>query len=161
MGRAAATDPVAELHFAQSGVSVAVTAGGAGDAVEVNGQWIDMRNALGAAFVLSFTTTLAEGQTLSIAGNMQDATDISGTGAADFGAAVTPKVVATGPAGGGTVRGTAVFKFDVTQSRGFGRIQWTPDLSAGSVDTAAITHICALGGARRLEPPGANMTRLN
>lgn len=117
------------------------TAGGAGDATEVNGAWVGRNVATGIAnsmkVVVSFTATLAEGATLTFAGNMQDATAIGGTGAADFGDAFAAAVVATGGVGGSTETGTFEVDVDLSGAREFIRTQLTPDLSAALNDTAA------------------------
>ncbi|NEI70962.1 hypothetical protein GR212_15365 [Rhizobium lusitanum] len=119
----------------------AVVAAGAGDAVEVNSAWQSRMSeggiALSAKLIVSFTTTLAAGATLTFAGNFQDALDGTGLGAADFGASVPATVVATGAAGGSTETGTFEIDVDLSGAREFIRGQMTPNLSAGATDTAA------------------------
>lgn len=129
--------------------NTAATAGGSGDATEVSGAWIDVTGFESIKVLVPFTTTLAATETLTFAANLQDATAIGGTGAADFGDAIAATVVATGPAGGGTVTGVVEMDFDVSQSRGFVRVQATPDLSRGATDTAAFSVVYVLGGAMR------------
>jgi hypothetical protein len=119
----------------------AVTAGGAGDATEVNGAWQSRMSeggvALSAKLIVSFTATLTASQTLSFGGNFQDALDASGVGAADFGGAVAATVVATGAAGGSTETGTFEIDVDLSGAREFIRSQMTPNLSAGATDTCS------------------------
>lgn len=119
----------------------AVTAAGAGDATEVNGAWQSRKGtkgiAMSAKLVISYTTTLAQGATLSFAGNFQDADTVGGSGAADFGDAVAEKIVATGGTGGSTVTGTVEIDINLSPAREFVRAQMTPNLSAGATDTAA------------------------
>jgi hypothetical protein len=139
---------VAELLAARhSSAGVDVTAAGAGDNVEVDGAWIDRSGLLSGKAVVVYTATLAQGETLSIAANAQDADDSSGTGAADYGAALTSTVVATGDTGGSTETGVVELDFDLMGARGFLRLQFTPDLSASGTDTAELAAVWILGGA--------------
>jgi hypothetical protein len=119
----------------------AVTAGGAGDATEVNGAYqsrlSDNGIALSAKLLVSFTATLAAGATLTFAANFQDALSAAGAGVADYGDAVTATVVATGGAGGTTETGTFEIDVDLSGAREFIRAQVTPNLSAGATDAAA------------------------
>lgn len=138
-------------EFASNG---AATAGGTGDNVEVNGVWVDRKPAdrgpyHSAKVVISFTTTLAAAATLTFAANIQDATDGSGTGAADFGAALAATTVATGPGGGGTVTGTVEMDFDISNAREFLRTQITPNLSAANTDTCSWQAQWIFGGSDR------------
>lgn len=125
----------------------AVTAGGSGDATEVNAAWVSREAATGLAnsmkVIVSYTATLAAGATLTFAGNMQDATAIGGTGAADYGDAVAATVVATGATGGSTETGTFEIDVDLAGAREFVRAQITPNLSASGTDTAAwnVTYV--------------------
>ena len=131
----------ADARSARGSGNNAATAGGTGDATEVNGAWQSRMSkggiALSAKLVVSFTATLAAGATLTFAGNFQDALDAAGTGAADFGAAVPAAVVATGGAGGSTETGTFEVDVDLSGAREFIRSQMTPNLSAASTDTCA------------------------
>jgi len=127
------------------------TAGGAGDNTEVNGGWVDRRPATRGAYhsaklVITYTTTLAAAATLKFAANIQDATDGSGTGAADFGLALASTTVATGA---GTFTGTVELDFDVSNAREFLRAQITPDLSAANTDTCSWQAVFVLGGSDR------------
>lgn len=132
----------------------AATAGGGGDNTEVNGIWVDRRPADRGAYhtaklVISYTTTLAAAATLTFAANIQDATDGSGTGAADFGLAVAATTAATGPGGGGTVTGSVEMDFDISNAREFLRSQITPNLSAANTDTCSWQAIWVFGGSDR------------
>lgn len=124
-----------------------VTAGAGGDGAEQSGYWNDRRRKNSAVLVISFTAVLAQGATLSLAANMQDATDGSGTGAADFGDAVANAVVATGGTGGTTEVGTLEIDIDLSSADGWLRGQVTPTLSAANTDTVAIAAVLVLGGA--------------
>lgn len=120
--------------------ATAVTAGGTGDATEVNGLWQsrlgDKGIALSAKIIVSFTATLAAGETLTFAGNLQDALDGAGAGAQDYGALVAATVVATGDSGGSTETGTFEIDVDLSGAREFVRAQITPNLSRANTDTA-------------------------
>lgn len=161
MNAAAMHDPASALAAAYAAANTAVTAGGSGDATEVDGAWIDVGDAEGISFLIGFTTTIQEAETLTIAANAQDADDSSGTNAADFGTAITATTVATGPSGDGTVTGVAIATFNARAAREYMRIQFTPNLSASGTDTAAISCVAILGGAKVLPPTFSNMTRLN
>lgn len=140
-----------------SKVETDVTAGGAGDATEVDGAWIDTDGFFSAQVAVFYSATLAQDETLSIAANYQDATASDGTGAADYGAVYANAVVATGDTGGSTETGVVTFDVDFlggtqgaadgTTANQYGRIQFTPDLSAGSTDTAKLYAVLILGGA--------------
>lgn len=132
-------------RYASAGVDV--TAGGAGDATEVNGAWIDRRGFQSVKVVIVYTTTLAAAATLSIAANLQDASDSSGTGAADFGDAYASAVQATGESGGSTETGVVELDFDVSAADRYIRIQFTPNLSASGTDVAEIAAVYIVGGS--------------
>lgn len=128
-------------------VNITATAGGSGDATETNGAWIDRQGFQSVKVVVVWSTTLAAAATLSIAANLQDASAINGTGAADFGDALAATVVATGPGGGGTVTGVTELDFDVSGADRYIRIQFTPDLSASGTDTARLAAVYIVGGS--------------
>jgi hypothetical protein len=122
------------------------TAGGAGDATELDGRYIDRSGYLSAKLTVAFKAVLGDGETLSIAANLQDDADGAGVGT-DFGGAFASAVVATGPGGGGTVEGQVELDFDLSGARQYVRAQFTPDLSAANTDTAIIAAVLVLGGA--------------
>lgn len=131
----------------------AATAGGSGDATEVNAAWIDRKGSKGVAgsmkVIVNYTATLSAGASLSFSGNMQDATSSGGTGAEDFGNVLPATIVASSVAGG-TVTGTFELDVDLGSAREFVRAQLTPDLSAANTDTAAwnVTYVL-FGDARQ------------
>lgn len=131
------------------------TAGGSGDNTEVNGAWIDRVDsndhgiALSAKLVIAYTATLAVGETLSFAGNFQDASDSSGTGAADYEDAWSSTVAATGASGGSTETGTFEIDIDLSGADQFVRAQITPNLSRGGTDTCEWAASLVLYGDHR------------
>lgn len=125
-------------------------AAGTGDATEVSGQWIDRQGFLSAKLIVTYQAVLAEGETISIAANLQDATDSSGTGAADFGTASADAVRATGGSGGSTERGVVEIDVDLSAARQYVRAQFTPNLSASGTDTAILSAVLVLGGAESI-----------
>jgi hypothetical protein len=136
-------------------------AAGSGDNTEVNCDWIDRMVgdngrfehaalAMSAKLAVGFTTTLAVGKTLSFAVQWQDADTIGGSGAADYGDNTTLTVAATGDTGGSTELGTFESDVGLEGARRFVRAQVTPDLNAGSVDTAAWSAIYALFGGHNV-----------
>lgn len=126
---------------------VAVTAGGAGDDTEVNGIWIDRLGFSSLKVVLPYTATLGATETLSVAANIQDASDDQGTGAADFGDALASTVQATGATGGSTETGVVEMDVDLSAANRFVRVQFTPDLSRANTDTAELAAVYLLAGS--------------
>ncbi|HZP88648.1 MAG TPA: hypothetical protein VFB54_17700 [Burkholderiales bacterium] len=132
------------------------TAAGAGDATSVTGQTIDRANIAGGVLPLSalmavlFSATLASGKTLSVAYAVQDSAD--GTNFSDYqtGAAT---VAATGPSGGGTVRGQYEIPVNLTSARRYVRLNFQPDLSATGTDTAVAIGAGFFAGFDRLAAP--------
>lgn len=141
-------DNIGELLTARFAAIDSATAAGTGDATEVNGAYIDRQGFSSLKVVIAYTTTLAATKTLSVAANLQDATSNAGAGVADYGDAMASAVVATGPTGGGTVTGVIELDFDVSGADQYVRVQYTPDLSATSTDTATLSAVYVLGGAQ-------------
>lgn len=144
--------------------NTAVTAGGSGDATQVDSAWIDRLPAdcgpfHSAKIIISYTATLAAAATLAFAAQFRDATDGSGTGAANYLAAIGSTVVATGPTGGGTVTGTVELDVDLVAAREFFQARITPDLSAANTDTAAFSVVAVLFGGREQPLTRAIATR--
>lgn len=123
------------------------TAGGSGDNTQSDAAWIDRRGFTSVKVVVTWTATLAQGATLSLAAAFRDATDGSGTSAGAYGPTVASTVVATGPTSGGTVTGTTEYDLDVAAAKAFVQARITPDLSAANTDTAAYSVTYVLGGA--------------
>lgn len=150
-------DGAANIIAASAHAITPVTAGGTGDATEVDGTAYD-RQVLGAGgpklwakLVIHFTAVLAAAATLSIAANMQDDDD-DGNGAPtggwdDFGDALANAVVATGPGGGGTVSGVVELDVPLVSARRWIRAQYTPNLSAANTDTAEMSATWIFGGS--------------
>lgn len=136
----------------RAAANTAITAGGGGDSTLVTGVIID-RAAFGwpesAVFAIPFTTTLAAAATLTVtpviqegnAANLSDAANLVAPGA---------QVVATGPVGGGTVTGEYDLNVSLRGAGRYVRCNFTPDLSAGATDTAALSAVLVTGGANRL-----------
>lgn len=135
------------------GDMVTVTAGGAGDNTEANGDWVSRKDADGsiamsAKCILVIEGTLAATQSLSLLANFQDAADGAGAGAADYG---TPFPVTTvlSSTPGGTLGTVVELDVNFSSAREFVRIQFTPNLSAGATDTARIAVVWCFGGQQR------------
>lgn len=137
--------------------ATSVTAGGAGDNTEIDGEWGSRADNLSCSLFIPWEATLGATETLTISANIQDAADISGTGAADYSRtstgendAVLASVVVADAAllgGAGTYRGVAQLDVDLSGAREFIRSQVTPDLSAANTDTAEIGSVFVLGGS--------------
>lgn len=126
-----------------------LTAGGGGDATEVDGEWLDRKGYSWAKVIIWHRATFsgpAGAQTLSLAANLQSATSNAGAGAADFGDPMTVAVVNTSESGGSTELACTELHFDLTMAERYIRAQFTPDLSAAGTDTATVGCIILLGG---------------
>jgi len=136
----------------RAAANTAVTAGGGGDATAVTGVIID-RAALGwpesAVLAIPFTATLAATETLSIAYTVQEGNDSGLSDVATLQTA-TGAVVATGPAGGGTVTGTFEVSVPMRAAGRYVRANFTPDMSRAGTDTAALSAVLVFGGANRV-----------
>jgi len=138
---------IAALLTGRYGTHVAeVTAAGTGDATEVNGAYIDRLGFSCVKVLIGFSFTLGGTETISFAGNLQDASDSGGTGVADFGDAAASTVAATGDSGGSTETGVFEMDFDLTGADRWVRAQFTPDLSAANTDTGFCFALYVLGG---------------
>ena len=145
-------DAAALLAARYGAAGASATAGGAGDATEVDAAWIDRLGFASLKVAIAFTATLAEDATLSIAANLQDAPDdgagAASTGdAADFGTALAAAVVATGGTGGSTETGVVELDIDLSAAKRHVRVQFTPDLSAAMTDTATVAAVYLLAGS--------------
>lgn len=148
-----------------------VVAAGAGDNTEVEGDYFDIlgNNTAAAgtvgvvpnvrfescALVIAFRTTLSATETLTLKNVRLQMASPDSSGDPDAATLVTvdlaqetaSKVIATGPAGGGTVTGTVQFNFFIGGALQFVRAQWTPDLSAGATDVADLQGVMIYGGS--------------
>ncbi|WP_269581970.1 hypothetical protein [Roseibium sp. Sym1] len=131
------------------------TAAGAGDATEVNGAWInrlieDKGMVQSAKLVIEFTAALGQDETLTFAGNFQDASDSAGTGVADYEDAFSATTAATGNSGGSTESGTLEFDINLAGAKQYVRAQITPNLSASGTDTVNWSATLILYGGSRV-----------
>lgn len=136
----------------RAAANTAIVAGGAGDNTLVTGVIID-RAAQGwpesAVVAIPFTATLAAAATLSLGYTVQEGNTSNLADAATLQTAA-PAVVATGPGGGGTVLGTFEVSVPLRGCARYVRLNFTPDLSAATVDTAALSAVMVFGGANRV-----------
>lgn len=139
----------AALGFTQT----AVTAAGAGDATEIDGDTID-RLALGdtyegACLIVACRATQDTGETLTIAANWQDSPNDSDW--TDLGTAVAATTVITA-AGTSEQTGTLKVPVNLDAADRYVRVQVTPDLSRAGTDTATVVGLVVFGGGRELAP---------
>lgn len=168
------TDIGALVAF-QPGAHLLITAGAGQDGVQQNTtRWIDRSIPLGretsttppgttgvpsfspraegpydsAVLLIFWEAVLAQGATLTLALAALTAADASGTGAAVY-SSMAAAVVATGPTGGGTVRGVTRLnlRLDMAAAGPFVREQYTADLSAANTDTVHLTPAWCFGGS--------------
>ncbi len=133
----------------RAAANTAATAGGSGDNTAVTGVIID-RAEIGspqsAVLAIPYTATLAAGETLSIGYSVQEGNAANLSDAAVL-AAADPVVVATGA---GTVTGTFEVNVPLAGAGRYVRANFTPDLSRGATDTAALSAVLVFGGSDRL-----------
>lgn len=154
MDRNAMHDGGAYCRSVFSAINKTATAGGGGDATEVDCAWVDRElegagRALSAKLVIAYTAALGQDETLKFALNFQDATSIAGAGSADFAAAVSETTAATGDSAGSTETGTFEVDIDLSGARQFIRPQITPNLSRGATDTVEWSAIIMFFGDHR------------
>lgn len=125
-------DPGATVSIVNGGQIHIIAAAGQ-DGLENNGAWIPVDNRFGVRYGILWRTTLAAAETFTLSFNLQDATDASGTGAADFGTAYPATVQATGALT--NQLGVTYLDKTLTDARTHIRVQYTGDLSAGATDT--------------------------
>lgn len=130
----------------------AIVAGSAADNAAVNGLALD-RVALklphSIEISVPFSATLAANATLTLKWvKLQHSDD--GAAWSDFASFADPGVVATGPAGGGTVHGQVNFPAGIGGTRQYLRVVFTPDLSAANTDSVVIGAVAVLAGFDRL-----------
>jgi hypothetical protein len=135
----------------------AATAGGSGDNTTVTGQTIDRFGFAGngsppmsAEVAVLYAATLASGKTLSITFDVQDSADNSTF--ADY-ATSAALVAATGPSGGGTVKGQIEFQCNLTSARRYVRLTFLPKHSATGTDTSVSIGAGFFAGVDRLVAP--------
>lgn len=121
----------------------AATAGGSGDATEVDGVSFDLSSATykrpnSALFIVDAKTTLTTDKTLTITANLQDSAN--GSTWADI---TDPAVILTITATGS---GVGTLGFDLSRARRYVRIQATPELSATNTDTATFGGVVVFSG---------------
>ncbi len=157
-----------------------ITAGAGDDGVEVDGDGVDRFGDgtidlptlhpedgapphLSCALVLGWQATLGAADTLTLAANLQDDTELAfGDTPADIGSATEDQlvavVVATGGSGGTIENGATKLNVDLSSERRFIRAQVTATLSAGATDTVALGGVFVFGGGYEL-PWGAPLGR--
>lgn len=141
-----------QIKVLRAAANTAATAGGSGDNAEVTGVTLD-RAAIGypqsAVVAVPYTATLASGATLSLSYVVQsgEASNLADAATLQSGASA---VIATGPAGGGTVSGTFSVNVPLAGAGRYVRVKLTPDLSAADTDTAALSAVMVFGGMDRL-----------
>jgi hypothetical protein len=122
------------------------TAAGTGDNTAVTGSTIDRQGFGSGKAIVSWKTTLTADKTLSIAAEYQDSAD--GTTWATAVALQASTVVKTGAATNAV--GEEEWNIDFSGLGRYIRINFTPDLSHTSTDTAVAACTLVLGGADKL-----------
>lgn len=140
-----------KVSVRRAAANTAATAGGSGDNTAVTGVIID-RAALGwpqsAILAIPFTATLAAAATLSIGYTVQHGAASNLSDAATLQTAAL--AVAATSVAGGTETGTFEVSVPLRGAKRYVRANFTPDLSAGGTDTAALAAVLVFAGAERL-----------
>lgn len=144
---------------ARVGDAWSITAGGGGDNTAKTTPWIPREDFKAVLAVVQFVATLAATKTLSLTVLIKDAEDSSGTNARTL-ETFAADVVATGPGGGGTIKGVRQFGASLEMGRSHIAITVTPDLNATGTDTAILGAVLILSGGHT-EPPTAPGTSHN
>ena len=149
-----AQDIGAMIHGELARIPETITAGAGNDGVEVNGPAIDLlavsnqgkRKFHSAKVMIPFSATLGAAETLTVAFNLQTASD-SGftTDVADLAPAFASAVVQDGGAGG-TFNGVVELSIPLEQANQYVRLQSTADLSAANTDTVDVAAVLVMGG---------------
>ena len=133
--------------FAGYGVA---TAGGTGDATEVDGTTIDMTTFTNRpesiAYVVTARAVLADTKSLTVTANLQESSD----GSTWVDVAAGAVILTLTSDGGSTEVGTGMLKVDLTHSLRYTRIQVTPDLDATGTDTCTWMCTAVAGGFDRI-----------
>lgn len=133
-------------------------AGSTGDTTSVTGITIDRAGfgngslPLSAVMGVVFETTLASGATLSLGYAVQEGAD--GTNWSDYQTG-TYAVVATGPSGGGAVKGQFDVAVNLSSARRYVRINYQPKHSATGTDTSYADAVGFFAGFDRLAAPAS------
>jgi hypothetical protein len=137
------------IALRRAAANTAVTAAGAGDNTLVTGVTLD-RAAMGwpesAVVCIPYTATLSAAATLSIGYTVQEGQAANLSDAATL-VTLPLTVVATGA---GTIAGEVEVNVSLRGAGRYVRVNFTPDLSAGATDTAALSAVIAFGGANRV-----------
>jgi hypothetical protein len=150
----------AEAHNIGSRIAVvrasdnaSLTAAGAGDNTQVVGQIIDRtlyNFPLSVVAVITAKAVLATTQKLTFKSVLLEHGDASNlSDAATFSAPADADVLVD-PGGGSTMRGQKEYDIDLAGAKRYLRLKFTPDLSAGSVDTAEVSSALVFGGSDTL-----------
>jgi len=145
------------LRSAIASAFVSATAGGTGDNTAVTGLTVDRIDpntgslAGSVRFSVAWQAVLAAAATLTLKTvKIEQSSDNSTWDSTAYITFTDPGVVATGPGGGGTVRGVTAFDADLSSAKRYVRIDFTPDLSAANTDTASLSATATLAGSDRL-----------
>lgn len=123
-----------------------VTAAGAGDNTAVTGVTIDRLGYESCKVTAVYKTTLASAQTLSLQMEYQESADGS-----TWDTAVVLQAATVAQTGVQTNKvGEVSYRLSLGGKKRYIRFNYTPDLSAGSADTADTAAVCTLGGAKVL-----------
>jgi hypothetical protein len=155
MNRVIQTDIASVITEWTASAFTSLTAGGTGDNTSVVGLTLDRASVgvpLCGEIVIAFEAVLAAAATLSVTAlKIEHSADASTW--ADYLALTAPGVVATGPGGGGTVRGQATAAVNLSSAYRYIRVTHTPDLSAANTDTAKTLALLVLAGFAAIPAP--------
>lgn len=146
MESALGRDPQVALAFGAE--STSLTAAGTGDNTEVTGQGIDLSSLAASesiAWMFGVKAALTDTESITLKTvTVQDSADGSSWSDVE----VIGTILTYTSSGGGTVRTTAIVKYDRNKLRKHARLKYTPDLSASGTDTAVVQCIAGAFGLR-------------
>lgn len=143
--------------------STAVTAGGAGDATQVNGLVIDLNDQINldkgqraiAAFIFG-VATVANTKSLFLGANWQMADDAAiSSNVTSVGDSLANTNLVFTASGAQTAKPWGVritLNYELVTQR-YVRVRFTPDLDASGTDTATIFGVYLIGGAQEVPTP--------
>lgn len=134
-----------------SGAPIAITAGGTGDNTAVTGFTIDRQDYDSLSFLIVWLAALGATETLDLNDvEYQESDDGSNWDTAV--ALQADSEIGVGAAGGSNESGVVKIDLALRGKKRYIRLNFTPDLSASSTDTAVLAAVAVLGGDRVLPP---------
>lgn len=146
-----------QITVKRAAANTSVTAGSSTtDNVEVNGVYIDRLSNevfLSGKVAISVSSSLGAGNTISVTSNVQHSS-VSSSGWADYAyaqqgsttVAYSETFGSTSSTAGQSISDVAEYDVDLGAAKRYIRVQFTPNMSASSAETATLAAMMVLGG---------------